>query len=346
MHSFRRSRQIAALALVACVGLAGCDDDSNPETSSTGFERALARVGEGVSPTGTGFGWIDLDTARPLTGSAGALGPGPEEFVRRSDRLEAVGIDISNAEAATSVAASYGYAVRLDGADVRRLPRLLEAAGASSRRVGEWRNFDLGAQWEAPLEGPLSVLRDFAARIAVSRDGVILSRTESARKALQDEGGSPLEAPANSFAAECLGDVSSARTLPGTFTHNAFASPDLIAVGVRPDAPAREALCAIGDSRERAEEWVRGLSESFSSGAREPLSGEPISRSVSEARVDALDDDDFFAARVEITLAEGERPGFLYGALVRGSVLPFVGAPKPIPDGTRLKLGPSPARPR
>lgn len=345
MHSFQLSRQIAVLALLCCVALTGCGRDVEPEDPSTGFERALARVGEGVSPTGTGFGWIDLDTARSLTGSADALGPGPEDFVRSSDLLEAVGVDTSNAEAATSIAASYGYAVRLDGVDAGRLPRLLEAAGATSKRVGDWTNYDLGDQWEAPLMGPLSVLRDFASRVAVGPDGVILSRTGSARRALQDAGRSPLEEPANAFAAECLGGVSSARTLLGTFTHNPFASPDLIAIGVRPKAPAREVLCAIGDSVERAEEWVRRLSESFSAGAREPLSGEPISRSVSEAQVDELDEGGFYAARVEITLAEGEHPGFLYGALVRGSVLPFLGAPKPIPDGTQLRLRVSPAPP-
>lgn len=348
MHKCRARGALALITLAIAVAIGGCGEDA-PQASGdplTAFERALNRVGEGVSPTGTGYGWIDLEPRRAAPGTAGALGPGLDELVTRDRRLRAIGIDLSEVEAATSVAASYGYAVRLDGASAGRLARLLRAVGATRRRVGGWTNYDLGEQWQAPLRGRLSGIRDFAARIAVSRDAVILSRTESAREALQDRGRAPLEVPAISLATGCLGEVSSARMLPGTFTHNPFESPDLIALGVQPGVPTREVLCAIGESRERAEKWQRALVASFSPGAEEPLSGEPISRLVSAVEVDGVAQDGLYAARAEIELAEGERPGFLYGALVRGSVLPYVGAPKPIPEGTRLQLKASPARPR
>ena len=167
---------------------------------------------------------------------------------------------------------------------------------------------------------------------------MILSRVGRARQALEDANGSALADPGNRFAAECLGEVTSARTLLGTFTHNAYASPELIAVGVRPGPAPSEVLCAIGDDQEAAEDWRRELSRSFAPGSVEPITGAPISRSVDSASVDGLDGDGMYAARAEVRLAGPKAQGFLYGALVQGSVLPFLGAPKPIPDGTRLSL--------
>lgn len=343
-----KPRRLSLLAIVAAfAGAIGCDDSSpGPDEPPTGFERALERVGEGISATGTGFGWIDLGRASRAGQLALALGPGLEDLLRRPARLSSVGIDIADARDATSVAASYAYGVRLDGARADRLARLLRAAGATTDSAGEWTNFDLGEEWEAPLEGPLAPLEDYAARVAIAPDAVILSRVARVREALQDTGASPLEVPMNRLAAECLGDVDSARTLLGSFTHNPFASPELIAVGVRRGDPPHEVLCALGQEPEQARAWERSLVASFAPSASEPLTGEPISRSVAAADVDGFERDGLGAARAELELASGEPPGFLYGALVRGSVLPYVGAPKPIPDGTRLELSEEGERPR
>ena len=136
--------------LGATLGLVGCGGDNapSPEEAHTGFQRALDHVGEGVSPSGTGYGWVELDSSHKAE-VAGALGPGAEDFVKQPDRLRSVGIDPSSAETATSVATSYGLAVRFDGLEPGRLPALLRMAGATPRREGEWTEYDLGEEWEA-----------------------------------------------------------------------------------------------------------------------------------------------------------------------------------------------------
>lgn len=337
---------LAALAVAAATG-AGCGDGEKPAsetTPPTRYEAALASVGEGVSPTGVGFGWIDLSAAPGARDVALALAPGPSAFLAHPGLLRAVGLDAAEADAATSVTASYGYGVRLDGVDPGRLARRLREADAKRHRTGEWTEYDIGGEWEAQLSGPLAPLRDYAARVAVAPDSVILARTASSREALEDRAGSALDAPSNRFAASCLGDVDSARIMPGNFTHNAFASPELIAIGTRWGQPADEVLCAIGDDRKEANGWAAALEQSLARGSRDPLLGTPIGRSVAGVRVERVagEASGLHAARAELTLTAGQDPGFLYGALVRGSILPYVGAPPPIREGTRLKLGDSP----
>jgi hypothetical protein len=338
-QALRRSALIASVVVLTMLLLPGCGDDNHPPANQTAFERALRGIGSGISPTGTGYGWIDLPDRGRFADTADALAPGPNDVVANPHPLESVGIELSGADQATSIAASYGYAVRLDGVSPGRLPMLLRAAGASARDHGDWTDYDLGDQWQAPLEGPLRALGDLAARIAVGSDAVILSRTDMGREALEDVGPSPVEAPANAFAAACLGEVSSARLLPGSFTHNPFASPALIAIGVR-HAGRDEVLCAIGYSPKQTQKWQRALRMSFAATATEPLIGGPIRRSVRQATVDRFQEGELYAARAEIMRAAGEPPGFLYRALSRGSVLTYVGAPKPIPDGTKLQLEP------
>lgn len=322
----------ALLILPSGCGEAGSGGD---EARATGYAEALESVGDGVSPIGTGYGWIDL-AATPSPGVVAlALGPGPSTFIAHPGTLRPFGIDPGDADTATSIAASYGYGIRLDGVDPRALRKRLLAAGAGASRAGVWTDLDLGSEWEAPLSGALAPLRDYAARVGIGPGAVILARTASAREALEDASGSALEAPANRFAASCLGEVDSARTLPGTFTHNSFSSPDLIAVGTAAGSPAREVLCAIGDDPATADRWAEALERSFAPGATEPLLGTPVRRSVAGVEVGRVDDADagLYAARAELTLARSHPPGFLFGALVRGSVLPFVGAPAPTEDG-------------
>ncbi len=337
----KRGRCAAAvLGVVAtlAVPVSGCGDEgsSGDEAATTGYEAALESVGAGVSPVGTGVGWIDLTATPDPRSVALALAPGPSSFIAHPALLRSLGIEAIEADSATSVAASYGYGVRLDGIDPGALEKRLVFAGAKADRQGEWTELDLGSEWQAQLEGSLAPLRDYAARVAIGPDSVILSRTANAREALEDTSGSALEAPINRFAASCLGDVDSARTLPGTFTHNAFSSPGLIAIGVAGGSPAREVLCAIGDEESSADEWAGALEQSFAADAVEPLLGTSIRRSVRGAEVERLGDEQagLAAARAEITLAPAQRPGYLYGALVRGSVLPYVGAPAPTSDAT------------
>ncbi len=333
----------ALLALGLAPALAGCDDGDAktpaPDRPRSGFERALEGVGAGVAPTGTGFGWVDVaaiasaDGPAAATEAARALGPGGEDlFTQRTRLRRAVGIDPLAARSATSISASYVLGVRLDGVSGERLSALLRAAGARSRRIGPWTAYDLGEQAQAPTTGALSALEDLASRVAVGPAGVVVARTDAAREALLDEGDSPLSEPELAFAGDCLGEVAAARTLPGNFTHHMVASPDLIAIGQRPGPAREEVLCAIGDSEADADRQAAALEATFAAGAREPLTGERIAGLVSSARVDELTAGDLSAARATLELGPRARTGLVFGALVRGSLLPYVGAPEPIPD--------------
>lgn len=330
---------LAALAISGCGGSG--PSPSPPPAVDTGFSQALANVGKGFAPSGTGFGWIDLTEVRDPAVVGGALGPGLGVLFERPADLRSVGVEISNATAATSIATSYGLALRIDGAETRELQRLLDAAGASKERSGEWTNYDLGNEWEAQLKGPLAPLGDLVPRIAVGPDSVIVARIASAREALEevDGDGSPLVDPANALAARCLGPATSARTFPGDFTHKPSASPDLIAVGVLPGSAKREVLCVIGADPAKVSAWEKALGKSFLAAATDPLSGQPISASVAGASIDQMKGEGVGAARAELALAPGESRGYLYRALAGGEILPFIGASRPVPEGSRVKLG-------
>ena len=330
---------VAACALV----LAGCGggaEELDRSAEPTGFETALDGVGRGISPSGIGFGWVDIAAIRDAAGpaavreAAAALGPGADELLELGSGLRrSAGFDPLTADAAIGLGASYAFGVRFDGVNAARLGDRLDAAGARSYRIGAWTVYDLGEQAQAPTSGPLADLGTFAARVAIRDGAVIMARVDSTRYALLGVGGSTVADEALAFGAACLGEVDAARTLPGGFTHNAVASPDLIALGRRVGAPAggEEVLCAVDRSADDAEEQASALRESFAPDATEPLTGEPMSDLVASAEVEELDDGDLHAARATIEPAAGARQGLLFGALVRGSVLPYLGGPEPLP---------------
>ena len=329
---------MAACALV----LAGCGggaEELDRSAEPTGFEMALDGVGRGISPSGIGFGWVDIAAIRDAAGpaavreAAAALGPGADELLERGAVLRrSAGFDPLTADAAIGLGASYAFGVRFDGVNAARLGDRLDAAGARSYRIGAWTVYDLGEQAQAPTSGPLADLDTFAARVAIRNGAVIMARVDSTRYALLGVGGSTVADEVLAFGAACLGEVDAARTLPGGFTHNAVASPDLIALGRRVGALAGgEVLCAVDRSADDAEEQASALRESFAPDATEPLTGEPMSDLVASAEVEELSDGDLHAARATIELAPGARQGLLFGALVRGSVLPYLGGPEPVP---------------
>jgi hypothetical protein len=148
-----------------------------------------------------------------------------------------------------------------------------------------------------------------------------------------DDAESPLAEPRLALAAECLGDVDAARTLPGGLTYNKAASPELIAVGsaAPADGPGRQVVCSIGSDSADAEERAAALEEAFADGAADPVTDEPLSRHVSRVEVDTLEAGGAYAARAELTLTSAATEGFVFAALDRGSVLTYLGAPAPIP---------------
>jgi hypothetical protein len=283
---------------------------------------------------------VDIAAIRDAAGDdavravAGALGPGADELLERGPALRPVtGFDPLTADAAISLGASYAFGIRLDGVRAERLGTRLGRAGAQSYRIGAWTAYDLGEQAQAPTHGPLASLDTFASRVAIRNGAAILARVDSTRHALLGIGGSTLEEEALAFGAACLGEVQAARTLPGGFTHNAAASPDLIAIGQRVGGQAEpgEVLCAVNDSEADAAAQAEALGETLAPGAREPLTGERIADLVASVEVDQVSEGDLHAARARLEPVARARGGLFFGALVRGSVLPYVGAPEPIP---------------
>ena len=194
--------------------------------------------------------------------------------------------------------------MRFDGVNAARLGDRLDAAGARSYRIGAWTVYDLGEQAQAPTSGPLADLGTFAARVAIRNGAVIMARVDSTRYALLGVGGSTVADEALAFGAACLGEVDAARTLPGGFTHNAVASPDLIALGRRVGTPAGRGGALRGRplGRRRRGAGERAARE-LRPDATEPLTGEPMSELVASAEVEELADGDLHAARATIELA-------------------------------------------
>ena len=211
---------MAACALV----LAGCGggaEELDRSAEPTGFEMALDGVGRGISPSGIGFGWVDIAAIRDAAGpaavreAAAALGPGADELLERGAALRrSAGFDPLAADAAIGLGASYAFGVRFDGVNAARLGDRLDAVGARSYRIGAWTVYDLGEQAQAPTSGPLADLATFAARVAIRDGAVIMARVDSTRYALLGVGGSTVVDEALAFGAACLGEVDAARTLP------------------------------------------------------------------------------------------------------------------------------------
>ena len=74
------------------------------------------------------------------------------------------------------------------------------------------------------------------------------------------------------------------------------------------------------------------MREAFAPGAREPVTGEPMSRLFESADVERLELEEVPAARAELVPARGQEPGVLFRVFPRGSTLTYVGLREPFPD--------------
>lgn len=63
-----------------------------------------------------------------------------------------------------------------------------------------------------------------------------------------------------------------------------------------------------------------GLERSLSGNAPDPDTGEPMSDSVAAVAVDTDSHEGVEVVRAELDLATGQPPGFLFGAVARGSL--------------------------
>ena len=327
-----------AAAIVAAAALAGCGgSEGEPGPPPTAFRAALESVGGGAEGTEGGWGWVDVEAltgdgeAKRLEWAADALGPGASQLAN-GPGPQRVGIDPAQASRIMSLVGSYAIGVRFEGVDTRRLSRALDRA-ARPREEGPWTYYDIGdtpaIQFGTPLEG----LTELAVHAAVMPGAAVLARFPLGRPALIGEGESPIEVPIVSAAATCLGDVVAARIVPNNYTYLGSEAPQLFAFGVRltEDGP-REVLCVLDEDEARVDAAADGMREAFAPGAREPVTGEPMSRLFESADVERLELEEVPAARAELVPARGQEPGVLFRVFPRGSTLTYVGLREPFPD--------------
>ena len=320
------------LASLAAVGCGGAGDDERSELANS-----LEGLGRGVSAAGSGFGWADLSAVRrpaDLEWAANALGPGADDLLDdRNAIARGTGFSTDEASAAVSIAGSYTLGARFDGTTGGRLPRLLLAAGARSRRAGEWMLFNLGGWAEGQTKGPLAPLGALASRVAVGPDAVVLARYGPARRSLIAQEGSVLDTADAELKAgiDCLGDVDAARLIPGNFTHQPGSSPEMIAIGIGAAESGHrpETLCAVFESVDEADEAASELRAAFAPDATDEVTRRPIAESVEEVEVERTDLEGTAVAKAVLRPATGVRPGLLFGAFVRGSLLTYLGADRP-----------------
>jgi hypothetical protein len=331
---------LLVLATTLAVAGAGCGDDEAPPPPAPPegpFAVALRSVSTGEVPVGEGFGFIDAQALAPadFDWAARALGPGGTELITNRKEIEAsAGFDPESADQLVAVATSYTLGVRADGVDPRGLERSVGPAADREAQQGEWQLFNLGRAWSVPNDTPAEPMSGLGARIAIGRDSAVLARTERARAGLITPSTRVLSDPGVRLALDCLGDVVAARIIPSNFTHAPNSGPELLAFGVT-DAgpPGHEVLCAIDRDDEDVSAAADEMRERLAPDALDPVTSAPVGEEVAESVVDELSGDGVSAARAKLTLADGEQPGMLFGAFVRGSLVTYLGVADSLGEG-------------
>jgi hypothetical protein len=330
------SRISAALAIALICGLAGCgdDDSSNPEPTGP-LAEALASVGGGGANGSLGVGWADPQLVEESGGGvrliAEALGPNAGSVVESGTRLRRrFGLDPQSAEQLVSVGGSYAFGLRLDGVDGRELGRALVAAGGQARKASEVDLVQIGDYAVVPQPLLSSGVNGLGAFDAIGRELTILAISDRARDTLLGRGDRLLDEPTYRAAADCLEDVVAVRMIPDKLLLSTEQGVDLLALGITADG--NEVLCVLGGTPERADDIASALETSLAPDARDPVSRAPIGDSVASVQVAADGYEGVEEVRAELTLAKGQAPGFLFGAVARGSLVGLInGIAQPFP---------------
>jgi len=91
-------------------------------------------------------------------------------------------------------------------------------------------------------------------------------------------------------------------------------------------------LCAIEDTEQAAGRRADALRRAFAAGATDAVTGEPVAELAAIEELSTERAGDHFAARAVLRRVEGSRPGLLFDAFVRGSLLAYLGGERPIPS--------------
>jgi hypothetical protein len=307
---------VLCLAPVAC---GGSDEQLPPGPLAD----TLAQIGGGGEHGSLGIGWTEPRLAR-LAGldpelMARALGPNAQSVVEAAPALRRrFGLDPLAARRLVSVGGSYAFGLRMDGVGTAELQSALARVGHGKPGIGV-ALVDVGGYAQVPDPLLRSGVLGLGARDAFGPDFAVLAISENSRASLLGRNGRLIDQPIYRAAADCLGDVVAARMIPDKLLLSVETGIELVAVGLDGD---REVLCALGGTAERARRAEAGLRASLAPGARDPRSGESMSRLVKDVEVERSSYDGVQVVRVELRPV-GE-PGFFFRAIGRGSLVQLI----------------------
>lgn len=325
----RRGRTPPAAALALALVLAACGGGEDPPPDP--LRAALATIAPGHAGA-SGAGFVDVarlrrsGRTRSMIAEVFALGLGPggdDVFEQAASLRRALGLDPFQASRAVSVAGSYAFGVRLDDVLTSGVGQRLAEEEVAGGALPAWTMLDLGRERSIPDRLEVEGLGPRAARIAVDPARVVFASFAQARSQLMGGRRSLLDDPVTSLAADCLGDAVAARIVPGRLTLSRDVGADLVAAGILADG--RERVCFAGGDDAPLLADARLLEDAFDLDREDPVTRQPLRRALSSADVELLEEDGAAAGRVELTLAPGSDPGFVFRSLNTGALVAYVG---------------------
>lgn len=316
------------LVLIVSFALIGCGDDSGSPAPSGPLAEALGEIGGGGEHGSLGVGWTEPRLARAAGVAPGlmatALGPNAESVLEAAPALRRrFGFDPLSADRLVSVGGSYAFGLRLEGVDASGLRSSLMRAGGHPKQGEDGEDLvDVGPYAQVPAPLLRAGIFGLGARDAFGPNFAVLAISATSRADLLGHAGLLIDQPIYRAAADCLGNVVAARMVPERLLLSVEVGIELVAVGIQPD---REVLCVLGGTADRSHEIAATLRESLAPDARDPRTGERMSRLIEDVDVTASSYEDVQVVRAELTPVGG--PGFLFGTIARGSLIQLVNGP-------------------
>jgi hypothetical protein len=325
----------ATAAIVGCALLIGCGASEESDSAPGGnLARALGQLGGGGEGT-IGVAWVDPQLVRRSGGDsalmAEALGPNAGSVVEAGPGLRArFALDPLTASDIVSVGGSYSFGLRLDGVDGSELEARLLADGG--RRFGprDPAQIEIGDYGVVPDALRATGVRGLGAFSAFGPRLTALALSDRALASLLGQSERLLDEPMYRAAVRCLGDVVAARIVPAKLLVSTELGVDLVAVGVEDE---REVICTVGGTPERAAEVAEGFQTGLTPARVDPITDQPIARSLRAANVSTSVDDGVQTVRAELTLRPAEERGYVFGALARASVVGWINGARETFDG-------------
>jgi len=316
-----------ALTLVLAALVSACDDDSGPSPPPGPLAEALTEIGGGGEQGSLGVGWTEPELARGAGVGprlmAAALGPNAQSVVEVAPGLRRrFGFDPLTARRLVSVGGSYAFGLRLDDIDGSGLrDALMQTGGHAKQNDDDVHLVDVGPYAQVPEPLLRSGVFGLGARNAFQPDYTVLAISATSRAALLGHDGRLIDQPIYRAAADCLGDVVVARMVPERLLLSVEVGIELVAAGIGRD---REVLCVLGGTDGRAEATADALRASLAPDARDPRTGEPLSKLIQPgASVETSSYEGVAVVRAQVTPVAGER-GFFFGTIARGSLVQMI----------------------